>query len=93
MVASGVEKFLTSTSMANIQDAAKWQFCKNTQSPDLVALDIIFSATGPCPCPSDIALILNELHDHMITAMVPLPISIVSFLSKPEEVTHGIRTS
>ena len=33
--------------------------CKNTQSPALTAPAINFSATGPWPCPSEIAWILN----------------------------------
>lgn len=43
----------TMFSMANIQDAARWQFCRNTQSPVLTAARISFSATGPWPWPRE----------------------------------------
>lgn len=34
-----------------IQDLARWQFCRQTQSPSAVARATRVSATGPCPCP------------------------------------------
>lgn len=55
----GSVKVLMSSSIANIQETARWQFCKNTQFPDFIASLIIFSAIGPCPCPSEIDCTLN----------------------------------
>lgn len=52
-------KVLISSSIANIQETARWQFCKNTQFPNFIASLIILSAMGPCPCPSEIDCTLN----------------------------------
>ena len=52
-----------------IQVTAKWQFWRTTQSPVFWPSWIIFSATGPWPCPSEIGLIAfffceaNELRE------------------------------
>ena len=35
----------------SIHDLARWQFCRQTQSPALTAWEMSISATGPCPCP------------------------------------------
>ena len=53
-------KVLISSSIANIQETARWQFCRNTQFPDFIASLIILSAIGPCPCPSEIDCTLNS---------------------------------
>ena len=53
-------KDLISSSIANIQETARWQFCRNTQFPDFIASLIILSAIGPCPCPSEIDCTLNS---------------------------------
>lgn len=46
-------------SNCGIHDAAKWQFCSKTQSPDLVAREIRSAAIGPCPCPKEIMCSLS----------------------------------
>lgn len=56
----GSVKVLISSSIANIQETARWQFCRNTQFPDFIASLIILSAIGPCPCPSEIDCTLNS---------------------------------
>jgi len=53
----------------DIQVTARWQFCRTTQSPVFCPYWIIFSATGPCPWPSEIGLMFfflvlaNELSE------------------------------
>lgn len=41
-------------SMGVIHELARWQFCKQTQSPERLAWEIRVSAIGPCPWPRDI---------------------------------------
>ena len=41
-------------SSAPIHEGARWQFCSTTQPPLPSASWIIRSASGPCPCPSEI---------------------------------------
>lgn len=50
----GSVKVFISSSIDNIHETAKWQFCRNTQFPVFIASLIIFSAIGPCPCPNEI---------------------------------------
>lgn len=56
----GSVKVLISSSIASIQETARWQFCRNTQFPVLIASLIIFSAMGPCPWPREIDCTLME---------------------------------
>mmetsp|Transcript_50872 Transcript_50872/g.110509 ORF Transcript_50872/g.110509 Transcript_50872/m.110509 type:complete len:269 (+) Transcript_50872:773-1579(+) len=46
-------------SIAPIQLVARWQFMRHTQSPRLLALDMSFSAMGPCPCPREMTCSLS----------------------------------
>lgn len=48
-------------SRVGIQVTARWQFCSTTQSPVFWPYWIIFSATGPWPCPREIGLIIRFL--------------------------------
>lgn len=43
-------------SRVDIQDTARWQFCKHTQVPSFMAERIIFTAIGPWPCPREMDL-------------------------------------
>ena len=40
-------------SMVDIQEVAKWQFCRTTQVPSLMPVWIKFMAMGPWPWPRD----------------------------------------
>ena len=40
-------------SMRGSHEVARWQFCRQTQSPVLIAFAISASAFGPCPCPRE----------------------------------------
>lgn len=80
---------LTMFSMANIQDAARWQFCRNTQSPVLTAARISFSATGPWPWPREMDCTLQGPSQNIMTNIGPslvLPdVSLYTFLIPCDE--------
>mmetsp|Transcript_2346 Transcript_2346/g.7682 ORF Transcript_2346/g.7682 Transcript_2346/m.7682 type:complete len:207 (-) Transcript_2346:6255-6875(-) len=44
-------------SSAAIHEVARWQFCSTTHPPEESASLIIRWASGPCPCPSDMACV------------------------------------
>ena len=44
-------------SSSGIQDTARWQFCSTTHVPSFLPFSVIFEASGPCPCPSEMASI------------------------------------
>lgn len=56
----GSVKVLMSSSMANSQETARWQFCRKTQLPVSSALRIIFSAIGPWPWPNEMDSTLRD---------------------------------
>mmetsp|Transcript_60210 Transcript_60210/g.148097 ORF Transcript_60210/g.148097 Transcript_60210/m.148097 type:complete len:402 (-) Transcript_60210:75-1280(-) len=67
-----VLKVSTIFSSDPIQDVARWQFMSITQSPFFVAAEIIFSATGPCPCPRE-----------MVCSLFNTPFSSANLISAP----------
>lgn len=60
-------------SSAGIQLVARWQFCKTTQVPSLMAVLIILAAIGPWPWPREMVCVL----------VPPMPRSSANF-SRPE---------
>lgn len=60
VVIPGSVKVLISSSMANIQETARWQFCRKTHLPLFSASWIIFSAIGPWPWPNEMDSTLRE---------------------------------
>lgn len=65
----------------------KWQClyvgtCKNTQSPLVLAAMIIFSATGPCPWPSEMECTRSRM-----------PISVANFWNAPNGSEPVLRTN
>ncbi len=58
VISGSGESYSQIRSRIGIQVTAKWQFCNTTQSPVFCPYWIIFSATGPCPWPKEIGLII-----------------------------------
>lgn len=55
-----------SSSMANIQETARWQFCRKTHFPFFSAARIIFSAIGPWPWPSEMDSTLRSRETNIL---------------------------
>mmetsp|Transcript_8239 Transcript_8239/g.18050 ORF Transcript_8239/g.18050 Transcript_8239/m.18050 type:complete len:223 (-) Transcript_8239:9299-9967(-) len=69
-------------SSVGIQLMDRWQFCRHTQVPLSAASWMAFSAMGPCPCPSEMAL-----------SLLPKPISSANFISSVMGAAPGVSTN